>query len=231
MKSTRASGLVLAGAVGLAGLGVGATLGPTAASAATTSTSALTSRVSAIAGALKGLVTDGTLTQAQADKVASTLGSALPEHGPGGFGGFGGRHGGGRGGVNLDTAAGVIGITSDQLRTALDGGKTLAQVAQTKGINQSTLVSKLVAAEKGRLAAAVKAGTLTQAQADSMSANLSDRVTKEVTTTCAGGGGGFGGRHGNDHDSDDSSTAPSTPSSPATPAPATPTPLATGSTT
>ncbi|RKS75478.1 hypothetical protein CLV35_1945 [Motilibacter peucedani] len=223
MKSTRASGLVLAGAVGLAGLGVGAVLGPTAASAATSSTSALTGRASAIADALKGLVSDGTLSQTQADEVASTLSSALPDHGPGGLGGPGGGHGRG---ADLDTAASVIGISADDLRTALDSGKTLAQVAQGKGVSQSTLVAKLVASEKARLAAAVEAGTLTQAQADSMSADLTARITQEVTTTCAGGGGRGG------HGGSRPGTAPSAPTTPATPAtPSTPTPTASGSTT
>ena len=215
---TRASGLVLAGALGLGGLGVGAALGPVAASAATTGTQALSDRVTAIKNALAGLVKDGTITQSQADKVASTLGnSSLPD------GDFSGHGRGGGGGADLATAASVIGVTSDQLRTQLQAGKTLAQVAQSKGISQSTLVSKLVAAEKTRIANAVKAGQLTQAQADSLAANLTARITQEVASTCTGGPGGFGGHHG-DFDGDGpgggsngsggSSTTPSTPSTP-----------------
>jgi hypothetical protein len=175
MKSTRRSGLVLAAVVGLAGVGVGAAIGPAGASAATATTQAVGNRVTAIKNALAGLVKDGTLTQAQADKVATTVDGALPK------GGFG-RHGG-RGGLDLDTAASVIGVTRDELRTALDSGKTLAQVAQGKHISQATLVDKLVAAEKTRIAAAVKAGRLTQAQADSMTADLTARVTQRVTST------------------------------------------------
>jgi hypothetical protein len=185
MKSSRTSGLVLAGVVGLTGLGIGAALRPTAASAATSSTTqAVTTRLTALKNALASLVKDGTLTQAQADKVATTLDSALPERG------FG--HGGHRG-VDLDTAAGVLGMTTDQLRTALDGGKTLAQVAQGKGVSQATLVDKLVAAEKLQIAAAVKAGRLTQAQADAMTADLKARITERVTSARpAGGHGGHG---------------------------------------
>jgi len=188
MKSTRTSGLVLAVAVGLAGVGIGAAMGPAGASAATAATQAVTDRATAIKNALAGLVKDGTLTQAQADKVATTVDGALPK------GGFG-RHGG-RGGLDLDTAAGVIGMTRDELRTALDSGKTLAQVAQGKNISQATLVDKLVAAEKTRIAAAVKAGRLTQAQADSMTADLTTRVTERVTSTRPMMGGR--GRHGGD---------------------------------
>src|SRR4051812_43334499 len=159
MKSTRASGLVLAAVLGVAGLGAGAALGPTAASAATSTTSTVGSRLTDIKNALSGLVSNGTITQAQADKVASTLDSTLPERGFGGHGGFGR-------GAALDTAASVIGVTSDELRTQLEAGKTLAEIASAKGISQADLVSKLVAAEKTRIAAAVKAGTITQAEAD-----------------------------------------------------------------
>jgi hypothetical protein len=195
MKSSRRSGLVLAAAVGLAGVGIGAAIGPAGASAATATTQAVGNRVTAIKNALAGLVKDGTLTQAQADRVATTVDGALPK------GGFG-RHGG-RGGLDLDTAASVIGVTREELRTALDSGKTLAQVAQGKNISQATLVDKLVAAEKTRITAAVKAGRLTQAQADSMTADLTARVTERVTSTrpMMGGrghlrGDGYGGATG-----------------------------------
>src|SRR3954466_12379960 len=126
MKSSRASGLVLAGAVGLAGMAVGASLSPVAASAATsTATAAVTERVAAIENALAGLVKDGTITQSQADKVATTLDDKLPKGG--GFGRHGGH--GGHGGIDLDTVAGVLGVSADELRTQLQSGKTLAQVA------------------------------------------------------------------------------------------------------
>ena len=190
MKSTRTSGLVLAAAVGVAGVGIGVAMGPAGASAATAATQAVSDRAAAIRNALAGLVKDGTLTQAQADKAAAAVDGALPQRG------FG-RHGGhiGRGGLDLDTAASVIGMTRDELRTALDSGKTLAQVAQGRNISQATLVDKLVAAEKTRIAAAVKAGRLTQAQADSIAADLTTRVTERVTSTRPMGGRG---RHGGD---------------------------------
>src|SRR4051812_48182087 len=200
MKLTRASGLVLATATGLAGLGVGVTLGPVAASAATTSTAAVTDRVTAIKNALAGLVSDGTITQQQADKVATTLADTLPKGAPG-RGGFG--HGAG-----LDAAASVIGITADELHTQLEAGKTLAQIAESKGISQDTLVDKLVAAEKAELAAAVKSGKLTQAQADDMSANLKTRITDQVTHTRPMGGPGH--HHGDGPFGAPDSSTPST---------------------
>jgi hypothetical protein len=154
-----------------------------AASAATTTTtaSAVSDRVTEIKNALSGLVKNGSITQAQADKVATTLDSTLPQHGFGGHGGFGR-------GADLDTAASAIGVTADQLRTQLGAGKTLAQVAQAKGVSQATLVSKLVAAEKAEIAAKVKAGTLTRAQADTLTSGLQARITQQVTSTRPAGG-------------------------------------------
>ena len=110
MKWTRTSGLVLAGVVGLAGVGVGAAMGPSGPPNATSQ--AVSDRVTAIKNALAGLVKDGTLTQGTADKVATAVDGALPK------GGFG-RHGG-HGRLDLDTAASVIGVTREELRTALE---------------------------------------------------------------------------------------------------------------
>ncbi len=57
-------------------------------------------------------------------------------------------------------------MTEAQLRTELMNGKTLAQVAKDKGKSVDGLVNALVADAKTRIDAAVKAGRLTQAQAD-----------------------------------------------------------------
>jgi hypothetical protein len=74
-------------------------------------------------------------------------------------------------------------VITDELRTALESGNTLAQVAQSKGTSQATLVDRLVAAETARLAAVVTAGRLTQAQAEAMTAELRTRITELVTTS------------------------------------------------
>lgn len=163
-----ASGLGLGGAA-LAVPGIASA----ADSATTTAAGGLADRVAHLKQALAGLVTDGTITQAQADKVASTLAAQAP---PGGRG-----HGpGGPGRVAPETVAKILGMTVDELRTAEQSGKTLAQIAATKGISKADLVSRLVAAAKTQLAADVKAGRLTQAQADGISANLSTRIGEMV---------------------------------------------------
>jgi hypothetical protein len=162
-----ASGLGLGGAV-LAVPGI-ATAADTATS---TATGGLADRVAHLKQALAGLVTNGTITQTQADKVASSLAAQAPPFRGPGRGGPGGR--GGR--VAPETVAGILGITVDQLRTAEVSGQNLTQIAATKGISKADLVSKLVAAAKTKLAAEVTGGRLTQAQSDQISNDLATRI-------------------------------------------------------
>ena len=85
------------------------------------------------------------------------------------------------GGPGLAAAATYLGLTQAELQTALQSGKTLAQIANaTDGKSAAGLIDALVAAEKTKLAAAVTAGKLTQAQADEISTTLKDHVTNMV---------------------------------------------------
>jgi len=172
----------IATALAVGALGVGGLAVSGVASAADTAGTATTSRVQAVKDALEGLVGDGSITQAQADEVATTLGSADL--------GRGGGHGGGRG-ADLATAASTLGLSEADLRTQLQGGRTLAQVASAQGVAVDDLVTALVDAQKTRIAAQVTAGTITQAQADERLADLTRRTTDRVN---AAGGGGRGGR-------------------------------------
>ena len=103
---------------------------------------------------------------------------------------FGGLHhrGLGRGGPfgSLNAAADYLGLTEEQLRSELAGGKSLAQVAKDRGKSTDGLVAALVAAAKERLDASVSAGRLTQAQADEMLDGLRDRIADMVNATGLG---------------------------------------------
>jgi polyhydroxyalkanoate synthesis regulator phasin len=146
-----------------------------------------------ISAALAPLVADGTLTQEQADKVVSTLKDAMPQ-GRGGPGGPGGEHAG-RGGPGLDAAATALGITADELRTDLQGGQTIAQVAASKGVGVQTVIDAMVAEAKTHLAAEVASGEHTQAEADQKLADLTQRITDSVNNGMpARGDHGPGGR-------------------------------------
>jgi polyhydroxyalkanoate synthesis regulator phasin len=132
-----------------------------------------TSVVDRIKSALSGLVDDGSLTQEQADEVATTLSDAGLGHG--------GHHGGDR--IGLETAADALGLTEAELRTALEpDGTSLADVAQDQGVDVGTLVDALVQAQQDRIAQAVEDGRLTQAEADERLADLEARVTERVNS-------------------------------------------------
>jgi hypothetical protein len=137
----------------------------------------VTSRLASIKSALSGLVSDGTLTQKQADKVASTLDSKLPKGGPGGHEGPGGRFGMHKA---EDAAAKALGMTTDKLHAALEGGKSLADVAKAQKVSVASLVKAIVKATEAELATAVKEGHLTQAQANTMKSSLTQRITDHV---------------------------------------------------
>ncbi len=130
--------LATASTIGLAGLSAGVVVAPALASAATGETTlaaAAGDRLSVIKDALTGLVRDGTITQAQADRVATTLDRELPRHGPG-HRGFHRLH--------LADAAEALGLSD--LRAQLVAGKSLAEVAEAEDVPVETLISKLVAA-------------------------------------------------------------------------------------
>jgi len=184
----RTAGLILTGVLATGAVGA---VAMTPASA-TTSDNVVTSRLAHIKSVLSGLVKDGTLTQAQADRVAGTLDSQPPMAGMGGRGGRGGMGGGGGMGMvqSHDAAAKALGLTSDELYTAVQGGKSLADVAKDQKVSVDSLVKAMVADAEGDLAAAVKAGTMTQAQADTMKSSLTERITDQVNGVRAGGGMG-----------------------------------------
>ena len=68
-----------------------------------------------------------------------------------------------------------------QLRAELRSGRTLAQVASaTGGKSEAGLIEALVAAKKAALQASVRAGTITQAQANARLPKLLSSVTARV---------------------------------------------------
>ena len=145
-----------------------------------------TSVVDRIKDALSGLVDDGSISQEQADEVATTLGDS----GFGGHWGHGGWHG-------LEAAAEALGMTEDELRTALQAeGATLAKVAEEKGVAVDTIVDALVTAQREGIAKAVESG-MPQDVADKRLADVEQRVTEWVNSTHEdrpwGHGGWWGG--------------------------------------
>ena len=94
----------------------------------------------------------------------------------------GGPHGGHHFGVfaDLGVAAKYLGLTDAELRTALEGGKSLADVAKAQNKSVDGLVDALLAAAKTRLDQAVEKGRLTKAQETEMLSGLKERITDLV---------------------------------------------------
>lgn len=88
--------------------------------------------------------------------------------------------------VDLTIAAKAIGITEEELRKELRDGKSIAQVAEAKGVSADTVIDALVGDAKAHLAEHVAAGRMTQAEADRIEANLEERVTAMVNHTREG---------------------------------------------
>lgn len=188
MKRTLAAGTLVA-ALGLAGAAV---LGPAVASA----DPAGAGRLSALREALQSLVSDGTLSDAQADAVAERLAEVAPPRGMGDRrGGPGMRgHGPGRGGhgigmLTAEAIATATGVTVEELHEARHDGQSLAEIAAAQGISRRTLVDRLVALAEKRIDAAVTTGRLTAQQAEQRRAGLEERIGTMVDRTPGPGHG------------------------------------------
>ena len=122
----------------------------------------------------------GTLTKQQGDAIKARVkqSGGLPllggapgfRHGPG-FGGPGGDHM-----ATLTAAATYLGLTQAQLRTQLESGKTLAQIAKAQNKTVAGLKQAMLSAAKKDLDADVTAGRITKAQEAQILADMSTRL-------------------------------------------------------
>jgi len=149
--------------------------------------------VDPITSVLAGLVTKGTITQAQSDAITAALAAARPTLGAGGKGGFDAPVAGfDKQAVILST----LGIDAATLQAGIQAGKSLATIAGTK---TDALIAALVAAETKAIDAAVTANKLTAAQATTLKAGLTAHVTAEINQVGGPGMGkgmGMGRGHG-----------------------------------
>ena len=135
-------------------------------------------------------VEDGVITQDQADRMLSRLEDGF---GFGRMGHPGGRGGGWMGGFrgcppgDHEWLAEQLGLTADELQAELEAGKTIAELAEEKGVD---LDAARIEGMKERIQQAVEDGTMTQEQADWMLQGL------EQGFMPGGRDFGFGGRGG-----------------------------------
>ena len=138
---------------------------------------------SKLSDALKTALSDRVDAAVAAGRITKAEGDALKQRiASDDFPLLGGLHRGFGHGLfgRLEAAAGYIGITETQLRTELEGGKTLAQVAKDHSKSVDGLVNALFADAKAKLDDAVSAGRLTKAQETELLGGLKDRITNMV---------------------------------------------------
>jgi uncharacterized protein (DUF2267 family) len=85
----------------------------------------------------------------------------------GGFGGFG-------------TVADALGISDDELRDALRDGKSIATIAEERGVELQTVVDAMVTAGTERIDEALADGRIDEDEANELKAELPDRVNDVV---------------------------------------------------
>jgi hypothetical protein len=146
----------------------------------------------ALTDALKGAAGDqvdaavaaGKLTKEQGDAIKARIqaGEGIPFFvGPGPGPSFGHRALGF--GAIFSAAADYLGISTQTLRTDLESGKSLADVAQAAGKSVDGLKTAILDAVKKQLDSEVAAGRLTAAQEQDMFAKLTARIDELVNGT------------------------------------------------
>ena len=103
------------------------------------------------------------------------------------------------GGRLLDVVAKLTGKTTAAVVAERQAGKTFAQIAADKGVNQTAVVDATLKVRQDTLATKVKAGAITQTQADTALSRMKTRLADKVTSTnsaCDGTGAGGGGGRG-----------------------------------
>jgi len=150
-------------------------------------------------------VANGDITQKQADyqleqaKTSATeqLDSTWEGWRPDGrgHGGMMGHGMGGFAGVSLQSvAAEKLGMELTDLQTELQNGKTIAALAEEKGVDTQTIIDAYLAQVKEKLDEKVANGDITQAQADTVLEQAKTRATEQLDSTWEGFD--HGGRHG-----------------------------------
>ena len=103
-------------------------------------------------------------------------------------------HGRGLGETELAAAAEALGMTTDEVSTALAGGKTLEDLATTAGVDIADVQAAIQAAHetemRANIATGVADGTISQEKADWLLEGLDKGFPSGP------GGFGFGGPHG-----------------------------------
>ncbi|MGD0116277.1 MAG: hypothetical protein ABSC13_09800 [Dehalococcoidia bacterium] len=173
------------------------------------------------------MLKDGTITQQQADKLNQEIQNGnFP-----GFLGMGGRFGGfgmmGKGALGtslqniVQSVAGKLNLTPQQIQTQLKSGKSLADIASAQGVSRDDLKNDITTAVNTEVDNAVSGGKITQSQGDNIKSMLSSNLDQLIDHTggLGGLGGIFGGKGQNGNGQNNKPNSQATPNTPNTSSP------------
>jgi hypothetical protein len=115
-----------------------------------------------------------------------SFGPGLGQLGPGPGGERGRGPGAGmraRAAAMMQPVADLLGMTPEEILRERPAGRSLADVAASRGVDQATLVQTIVTAAKTRLDQAVADGRLPQERADAMTQRAQEFAQRMVTRT------------------------------------------------
>ena len=124
-----------------------------------------------LGSALSGLVSNGTITQSQADAINKSLADARTANKVV----MDKNHA-----AKLAVITSTLGITEEALKTRMKAGDSLATIAVA---NKDALIAALVASKTKEINDAQTAGKITADQATKMKTNLTTRVTEMVNSS------------------------------------------------
>jgi hypothetical protein len=145
------------------------------------------------------------MVNADRDRITDIVNNPLPQKrfGPDNLGPMGPRLGFGMIGKGLDTAAKALGITTDELKSDLAKGMSIADIAKSKNVDVNKVIDALVAGANAKIDTAVKNGKLSQDHANSLKDMIRSAITAFVNNQLpkppAGNGSGFGFKFGGHH--------------------------------
>lgn len=125
----------------------------------------------AIAGAIAGStlgIPSGVSAQTKAVQVGMPSAEKMQHEGKNGHG------------KNVEEVAAILKLTKEELRTQVDSGKTLAQIATAQKVDIKLVINSIVANIKTYIAEELASGEITQAEADKKLANVTTKVTEMV---------------------------------------------------
>ena len=135
-----------------------------------------------------GSKTKNTTQTATSDRPARSDDTTGAPHGHRGGGKPDGKRGFGGGGDIAEAIANLSKTTEDEIMKLRAAGTSFNDIAKAKGLTAEAVIAEITRIETAELDAAVKAGTLTEAQRTEILAGMPAHLTEELAETHAIGG-------------------------------------------